>query len=114
MKRFQTSHQYRITRLLGVVATTALSLVACGGGSGDGTGQMTLAVGDAPVDGAQSVVVKFTGVELTGNSGNPVTITFPQPKSIDLMNQSGMASAVLFTQPIPAGDYGQIRLMVVA
>jgi len=114
MKRFQTSHQYHITRLLGVVAATALSLVACGGGSGGGTGQMTLAVGDAPVDGAQSVVVKFTGIELTGNSGNPVTITFPQPKSIDLMNQSGTASAVLFNQPIPAGTYGQIRLMVVA
>lgn len=75
---------------------------------------MTLAVGDAPVDGAQSVVVKFTGIELTGDSGNPVTITFPQPKSIDLMNQSGSASAVLFNQPIPAASYGQIRLMVVA
>src|SRR6266700_240118 len=114
MKRFLTSHQYRITRLLGVVAVTAQKMVACGGGSGGGTGQMTLAVGDAPVDGAQSVVVKFTGIELTGNSGNPVTITFPQPKSIDLMNQSGTASAVLFNQPIPAGSYGQIRLMVVA
>jgi hypothetical protein len=30
------------------------------------------------------------------------------------MNQSGTASAVLFNQPIPAGSYGQIRLMVVA
>jgi len=59
-------------------------------------------------------VVKFTGVELTGNSGNPVTITFPQPKTIDLLNQSGTASAVLFDQPIPAGKYGQIRLIVVA
>ena len=60
------------------------------------------------------VVVVFTGVELTGNGGNPVTITFPAPKSIDLMTQSGTASAVLFDQPIPSGSYGQIRLMVVA
>ncbi len=75
---------------------------------------MKLAVADAPVDGAQAVVVKFTGIELTGNSGNPVEITFPQPKSIDLLNQSGTASAVLFDQPIPAGSYGQIRVMVVA
>ncbi len=110
------SHQRRVNRLLGLIVATALGIVACGGGSssGGGTGQMTLAVGDAPVDGAQSVVVKFTGIELTGDSGNPVTITFPQPKSIDLMNQSGTASAVLFNQPIPAGSYGQIRLMVVA
>jgi hypothetical protein len=69
---------------------------------------------DAPVDGAQAVVVKFTGVELTGNGGNPVTITFSQPKTIDLLNQSGTASAVLFDQPIPAGKYGQIRLITVA
>ena len=92
----------------------ALSLAACGGSGSGPMGQMSLAVGDAPVDGAQAVVVNFTGVELTGNSGNPVDITFTTPKTIDLMNQSGMASAVLFTQPIPAGDYGQIRLMVMA
>jgi hypothetical protein len=95
-----------------------LALVACGGGGGMGGassgGQMQLAVGDAPVDGAQAVVVKFTGVELTGDMGNPVDITFAAPKVIDLLNDSGTASAVLFNQPIPAGSYGQIRLMVVA
>jgi hypothetical protein len=75
---------------------------------------MTLAVGDAPVDGAQAVVVKFTGVELTADGGGPVDITFTAPKTIDLLNESGTASAVLFSQPIPAGGYGQIRLMVAA
>ena len=100
--------------LLGLLLASTLGLAACGGSGTGATSQMTLAVADAPVDGAQAVVVKFTGVELTGNSGNPVDITFTTPKTIDLMNQSGMASAVLFTQPIPAGDYGQIRLMVVA
>jgi hypothetical protein len=101
-------------RFTGLLAATAFALAACGGGGGGATGQMTLAVGDAPADGAQAVVVKFTGVELTANNGSPVDITFTTPKTIDLLNQSGMASAVLFTQPIPAGDYGQIRLMVVA
>src|SRR5882724_11559524 len=100
--------------LVGLLAASALGLGACGGSGGAGTGPMKLAVADAPVDGAQAVVVKFTGVELTGNSGSPVQITFPQPKSIDLLNQSGTASAVLFDQPIPAGSYGQIRVMVVA
>src|SRR6266403_2925747 len=114
MENFIMSHQRRLNRLLGLIATTALGIVACGGGSGGGTGQMTLAVGDAPVDGAQSVVVKFTGIELTANSGSPVDITFTQPKTIDLLTQSGTASAVLFDQPIPAGSYGQIRLIVVA
>jgi len=107
------SHQNRLRGLAALLAATALGLAACGGGSGD-TGQMSLSVADAPVDGAEAVVVKFTGVELTADSGSPVDITFTAPKTIDLLNQSGTASAVLFDQPIPAGSYGQIRLMVVA
>jgi hypothetical protein len=79
-----------------------------------GLAGLLLATADAPLDGAQAVVVKFTGVELTANGGNPVDMTFTQAKTIDLLNQSGTASAVLFDQPIPAGSYGQIRLMVVA
>ncbi len=98
----------------GLIATAMLlSLSACGGSSA-GSAQMKLSVGDAPVDGAQAVVVKFTGVELTGNSGSPITINFAQPKTIDLLKDSGTATAVLFNQPIPAGNYGQIRLVVVA
>ena len=95
---------------LGLVA----ALTSCGGGSSDVMGQMRLSVTDAPIDGAQAVVVKFTGVELTGDGGNPTTITFDQPKTIDLLNDGGTASAVLFDQPVPAGSYGQIRLLVVA
>jgi Domain of unknown function (DUF4382) len=97
------------------VATLTLGLAACGSSAGGGgMGQMKLSVGDAPVDGAQKVVVEFTGVELVPESGNPVSITFPMPKAIDLLNQSGTASAQLFDQPIPTGSYGQIRLTVVA
>ena len=105
--------QPRVGRFLVWLAGSACGLAACSG-SDSPTGQMTLAVADAPIDGAQSVVVKFTGVELTGDGGKAVQITFPTAKSIDLMNQSGTASAVLFTQPIPAGSYGQVRLQVVA
>jgi hypothetical protein len=75
---------------------------------------MQLSVADAPVDAAQSVVVKFTGVELVPSSGPSVDITFSTAKVIDLLKQGGTASAVLFNQPIPAGTYSQIRLMVEA
>jgi len=110
----------RILALRSLLAATVLGVAACGGGNSSGMmdsmsqPQMKLSVSDAPVDGATHVVVVFTGVELTGNSGNPVTITLPSPMSIDLMTQSGTASAVLFDQPIPPGSYGQIRLMVTA
>ena len=113
MKRSRQSDLIWAGAIPGLYAIVA----GCGGGDSGmsgGMGQMSLAVADAPVDGAQAVVVKFTAVELTANGGSPTTITLPQPKTIDLLNQSGMASAVLFDQPIPAGSYGQIRLMVVA
>jgi len=115
--------QLRFLALVPLLVATALGVAACGGGNSmtpatsqvqTQMNQMRLSVADAPADNATHVVVLFTGVELTGNGGNPVTITFATPKSIDLMTQSNTASAVLFDQPIPAGSYGQIRLMVTA
>jgi hypothetical protein len=114
--------QVRFLVLLPLLVATALGIAACGGGGSSGgmtasmnQAHMRLSISDAPpADGAMHVVVVFTGVELTGDGGNPVTITFPEPKTIDLMTQSGTASAVLFDQPIPPGSYGQIRLMVIA
>jgi len=94
----------------GATAFALLGISGCGGG-GSGT-MMNLSVGDAPVDGAEKVVVVFSGVELIPNAGNPVTINFATPRTIDLLNESGTASAVLFSQPIPAGSYGQVRLLV--
>jgi hypothetical protein len=116
------SSQPQRLRLLTWLAVLALALAGCGGSGGTSTNplamgqpQMRLSVADAPpADGAPHVVVVFTGVELTGNDGNPVTINFSSPKSIDLVTQSGTATAVLFDQPIPSGSYGQVRLMVQA
>ena len=110
--------QLRLLTLLPCLVVMALGLAACGGGGSSSMSatmqpMMRLSVADAPpADGAPHVVVQFTGVELTGNGGNPVTITFAAPKTIDLVTQSGTASAELFNQPIPPGSYGQVRLMV--
>lgn len=92
----------------------ATTLGACSDDNNDsGTTRVKLAVADAPVDGAQAVVVVFDAVELLGPDG-PVLIEFDEPKAIDLLNDSGTASAVLFDQPIPSGTYTQIRLLVTA
>ncbi len=116
--------QPRLIALSSLIAALALAVAACGSGGGSNSmgmtspqtqAQMRLSVGDKPpADNAVHVVVVFTGVELTADSGSPVTINFATPKSIDLMTESGTASAVLFDQPIPAGSYSQIRLMVMA
>ncbi len=68
-----------------ILVACALALSACGGsgGSNDGmtaqTGQLSLAIGDAPVDGASAVVVVFTGIELHSN-GATRTIDFATPR----------------------------------
>jgi hypothetical protein len=62
-------HKIRPLRATTLTAVVTLGLVGCGGGNSSDMGQMKLAVADAPIDGAQAVVVKFTGIELTADSG---------------------------------------------
>ncbi|HEY1078133.1 MAG TPA: DUF4382 domain-containing protein [Fontimonas sp.] len=93
----------------------SLAVGACSDDSnGSRTTQLKLAVSDAPVDGARAVVVVFDAVELRGPDDAPFLIEFDEPKAIDLLNDSGTASAVLFDEPIPSGAYTQIRLLVSA
>lgn len=93
--------------LLGLCLLAALS--ACGGSS-SAEGTLNLSVTDTPVDGATSVVVAFTGVELMG-SGGMTSFTLPSEQSIDLLKFHGNASAVLLSGvSVPAGDYQWIRL----
>lgn len=119
-------------------------LSACGGSDGNsndpnsgGTASFTLGITDAPVDGADEVVVQFTGIEFKinadedatgGDAGTPpaegsntentatdTNITFAEPKTIDLLAlQGGVRELLLDGQELPAGQYGQIRLLVQA
>ncbi len=108
------------------IASLITILPACGGSNGaDGvtnvsasTGTITLGITDAPVDNAEKVVVRFTGVELLppeGGTGSSKTFTFTTPKTIDLLAlQGGLRDNLLNGEEIPAGQYGQIRLLVQA
>lgn len=75
---------------------------------------MNLGVTDGPVDSASSVVVSFTGVELQpSGGGQPLTINFSAPKTIDLLQeQNGNEASLLSGQSVPAGNYDWIRLLV--
>jgi len=92
-----------------VAGTLFLALAGCNGGSGS-SATLNLGVTDTPVDGAQSVVVAFTGVELMGPNGQQ-SYSFTAEKTIDLLKQQGTNSASLLSGvTIPAGNYQWIRL----
>ncbi|MGH8372034.1 MAG: DUF4382 domain-containing protein [Gammaproteobacteria bacterium] len=91
---------------------SVFTLTGCNSSS-SGNATLNLAVTDTPVDGATSVVVTFTGVQLQGAGGAAMEYDFAMPKQIDLLKQQGSNSASLLTGvSIPAGNYQWIRLLV--
>lgn len=108
----------------------ALVLAGCGGGgfSGPATGQLTVAVTDAPVDTAAAVVVGFTGVSVKPAGGPAQDYVFceqagevvaqtacaePVLRQIDLLAlQGGAREALLEAVELPAGEYNWLRLHV--
>lgn len=78
-------------------------------------GSVTVNLTDTPVDSATSVVLDFTGMELHNTNGNTVTITFPQPKRIDLLQlRNGVAAALARNASVPTGTYDWMQLEVLA
>ena len=103
------------------MACSLFLLSACGGSSSDsdntagGNGSLTVAVTDAPVDGATEVVVVFDAIELKPKEGSSFTVTFDEAKSIDLLAlQNGESEPLLDSESIDAGEYNWMRLMVTA
>ncbi|MCK4586474.1 MAG: DUF4382 domain-containing protein [Gammaproteobacteria bacterium] len=98
---------------IGWVLILALLLVACAGEKGDNdTGTLALSITDAPVDGAEQVVVEFTGVTIQGDSGR-TDIDYASPKTIDLLAlQGGLRESLLERLVLDAGHYSWIRLKV--
>lgn len=92
----------------------AALLAACGGSdSGPRTGQMSVQVTDAPVDAAEQVVVRFTGISFKPMDDAPVVVTFVTPKDIDLLALAGGDAAPLISNlTVPAGAYEWMRLHV--
>lgn len=82
------------------------------GGSG-GSGSVSLKITDAPIDGANKVVVEFTGVEFrSSSSDSKVNFDFA-PMSIDLLALQGVTTSTLLDgETLPVGDYDEIRLKI--
>lgn len=91
-----------------------LLLVACGGDGGS-MGQLKLQITDAPVDGAEAVVIQFSGIEMQGDNGWRHRIDFNPALSVDLLSlQNGNAAPLLAPVALPAGHYQWLRLIVQA
>ncbi len=92
-------------------------LVGCSGGSSDsgsngpGTGQITVGVSDAPVQGLRQVCIEFDAAEFKKSGSNNQVIAFDPPAKIDLLAYQGMNVAPLVTdETLEAGNYQWVRL----
>ena len=118
-----------------VISLSSLTVLlggCLGDGSSGSSGNLTLGITDAPVDGAQHVYVQFSGLELHGSSAGGITLNFcedpananntvvstntcakSKPKKIDLLNlNSGKSDELISGYTLDAGHYQWVRLMV--
>lgn len=90
-----------------------LALTGCDGGSSNGRANFDIT--DAPADSATSIVVEFTGVTATPDTGAAVHYSFPQALQIDLAQlQDGTSASLLQNLQLPAGHYKSLTLEVSA
>lgn len=106
------------TSIWGAAGLALCALLAgCGGGGGSegGSGSLSVAITDGPIEDAAKVVVVFTGLELHHTDGDTIAIDFPSSKSIDLLQlQGGATSDLTDGAAVPAGNYDWMRLKVLA
>lgn len=128
--RTSTSMKPTMTTVM-ALAMTGL-LVGCGGSDDEpGSAQFTFAVSDAPIEGAETVMVCFHSVELVGNGDEPQEFVIgqdtntieandecvvdgkvvPNTRGIDLLTVTGSdAENLVARAEVRAGSYGQLRL----
>lgn len=100
-----------------ILTSFILSIPACdsGGGTSSSSGRLNLAVTDAPVDGAISVIVAFSGVTIKPSDGSSMSFELEEPLQIDLLQlQGSLSQGLLEGQEVPAGRYEWVRLDVEA
>lgn len=101
---------------LSALAMSALLVAGCGGGgsgSSGGDGSLSFDVTDAPVDDANKVVIQVEEVQVKPADGERIVFSFDNPKSFDLLQLRGSASAELIQdESVESGRYDWIRLII--
>lgn len=119
-----------------LIIGVSIWLAACGDDSEGGTGRLSVSIADAPIHDAQSVTVNFIGVEVKAADGPALLFNFckdqhnpdvnppvvqdtectdsdPHVETIDLLQQTGGASALLLDGvDVPAGQVNWVRLVM--
>lgn len=96
-----------------LILSSAFLLTSCDNTDGPGYSQLSLAVKDAPIDGATAVVVEFDGIELKPQGGPSFSVDLEQAQQINLLDFQGTDAAQLFANvSIEAGNYNWMRLKV--
>ena len=99
-------------RLSLIALPVFLSLGGCYGSSTYPT-TLTLAVADTPVDGAESVTLAFTGVQVQPAHGAVIEYDYPTTQLINLLQlQDDNYHLLLDDLEVPAGVYVSIRMLV--
>lgn len=78
-----------------------------------GEGTLSIAIKDAPVDGATQVVLAISGIELRTYSGETSTIDFDAPQLVNLLDYQGTTTRLLVDKKVvTGGTYSWLRLIV--
>lgn len=106
--------------LSGFLLTLGLAgLLACGGGSGygsstaGGSGTVNVTLVDGPIANFKSLFLNIIRVEISQDGSAWTTLSTPTAGPVDLLTLTGGVSQALATGvTLPAGSYGQMRLIL--
>ncbi|WP_218110351.1 DUF4382 domain-containing protein [Oligoflexus tunisiensis] len=74
---------------------------------------LTFSITDAPVEDAQNVYITVESVQIAQTEGEWITIPMETDQEIDLLQlQNGETSLLASIESLPAGTYGQTRLIL--
>lgn len=109
----------RHRNLFAAGAAAALSACSSGGGDatgslGGGTGTLSVALMDAPVDGVTNVFVEIAAISVKPAGGPPTELALANaPVTVDLLELTDENAAVLIDGAVlPAGDYQWLEMDV--
>lgn len=79
----------------------------------EGSGTLSLAIVDAPVDGASRVEITLDSIELKPYAAEIITYTFDPPRKINLLDYQGSNALTLIpNETVVAGKYSWVRLNI--